>query len=580
MGYGGKGYGYTQGGYGYGATDAVRVINPYDPTEYSAWFVGNTISNGNAYSGMSGSADVRMAGFFTRLALNPGTYYITHYYGRVAFMLTACDLLEVVVCKLVGSDFEVVASADITSQKPATNTSTSMTATVDNLEFTIESGSTYFFGLFMRGTVARSSGEPGVRHSTGRSADASYTFISGAGVSSTPTTFTPTLRTSGEQVHQRLRVLTKNRIVYTITSPAVGSSPLIPIRDDGLTVFKFDGVVVNDTQNLDIRFRTSDLTNVETLTLDFVNDDIEINATTQSLTGQDGDMFDLLCVLDRAGQTSNVLYLNRTDGQGGEGSLDIATISHAAKGTATRGATYSKGGTWDHSYITFEGTGTIAKMEVGYEPVVIFGDSMATFSGRIGQYLPTAFTEDRMFWRAQISGNRLTTTGVGSHTAGYLRYKSATPGIGDLCEFRDAVFCFGMYGLNDISRIGTTEANVATVTTDYFTRVEEIVDDLVANGNQPLLIGLAPYHHVPNASTLEAQAIIDWNQRYRVFAVVNRVCWYNPWFFLVDPATISDAIPRIKSEYTSDGGTHINDVAAQPVSAEAAKIFETGFVSL
>jgi hypothetical protein len=559
-----------------GGSRGPRITDAYDVSELSSWHYGNTIVNGTAYNGMSGT-DVRMKGFFTRLNLTAGTYYIDTFLARIAFMLNSCDLIELKICRKDGTDFTVVYSFDLTSQKPASDSTVSATFDLDDEEIVLESGVEYYFGTTMRGPSGRTSGRPGIRASTGRSTDATYTLETAGGVSSWPTTFTPSVEASGYQYHQQLLLKTKNRIVYSDDSLAVGDAPMIPFRATGLTYVKLSSVVVADGENLDFNFRLSDSTVCDKLTVDFVNDDIEIASTTQSLTGQDGDTFDLLCQFDNANDKSNVFYMNVTDGQGGEGASDITTISHAAKNSATRAANYTISRI-DYSYVSIEGSGAVGKIEVGYEPVIIFGDSMATISGRIGAWLPSSFTYDRISWRAQISGNRLSVTSAGLHTAGYLRYESAAPGTADLCDLRDVVFCFGMYGLNDISRIGTTEANVATVTADYFQRVEEIVDDLVANGNQPLLIGLAPYHADPNASTLEAAAIIDWNRRYANLAIEKRVAWMNVWYDLVDKTTLGDAIPEILAAYTSDGGTHINSDAAEFICPLVAEAYESGYV--
>jgi lysophospholipase L1-like esterase len=288
-----------------------------------------------------------------------------------------------------------------------------------------------------------------------------------------------------------------------------------------------------------------------------------------------GDTFDFM--IQTNGTAANLLYLNRTDGQGGQGVGDIATISHHAKGTSTREGSYTMAAAgWRHLSVT--GGGTIGTVQIGWEPVVIFGDSMASYSGRYGQYLPGAFTYPRMHWRAQISGNRLQSTSSGNHTAGWLRYKHTTIGLGDLCELRDVVFCFAGYGLNDISLIGTNPANVPTVTAGYFDRFDAIIADLQANGNQPLVIGLAPYHHVPNASEQEAQAIIAWIAEYADRADASLFAWITPWWDLVDQSTASDPIPKIRAEYTSDSGTHINATATQAIVPLVAQAYESGFV--
>jgi hypothetical protein len=549
-----------------------RVSDAYSSVATSSWEYGAGLTGEDGFLGVTGSAYVVWESRTQKLNLQPGEYFLNSLQARVAFTEAADnDQQMFVVYEKSGSNLIEVTRLDVTSQKSAIAATHNHTYQLGGLRLVIEAAKEYHFALAMRGAATRAFGRPGIRFKTSGWAaqDERAGWIGTTGVGTLPTTITPTFVTDGSQVCYILSFSTRNRILFSGSA----TSKMIPRRTDGVTTIKID-TFVGDATTTNINLMDTAATRLATV-INHTGNDLSFAGTAQTLTGQQGNTFDFLIQVN--GTAANLLYQNRTNGQGGQGVADPTTISHRARNTSARGGSYTMGfASW--RYLTTSGGGTISLIELGWEPIVIFGDSMSSYSGRLGQYLPPAFTYPRIDWRASISGNALTTTSPGNHTAGHLRYKSATAGTGDLCEIRDSVFCFGMYGLNDISRIGTNSGLIPTVTTDYFTRLEEIIDDLLANGNQPLIVGLAPYHHVPNASSQEAGTIRSWINDFADLMIEKQVAWITPWWDLVDQATANDAIPLIRTGYTDDGGTHINIAASQMVTALIVQAYESGYV--
>jgi len=143
--------------------------------------------------------------------------------------------------------------------------------------------------------------------------------------------------------------------------------------------------------------------------------------------------------------------------------------------------------------------GNIGKLEIGERLAVIFGDSQGSTAVKLGYQIPYQF--NAIAWDASISGNRLTQTVVGSHTAGYLRYKHTTPGKGDLCDMRDVMFVSAGIGLNDISAlVSTNESQRDYAVSQIGQKMFEIFGDVKLNGNYGLILGLPPYSSSDNTS--------------------------------------------------------------------------------
>jgi hypothetical protein len=205
------------------------------------------------------------------------------------------------------------------------------------------------------------------------------------------------------------------------------------------------------------------------------------------------------------------------------------------------------------------------------------GDLFSTSStNRFGYYIPRSFTYPRIYWLAYKSGNSLTAAGTAS--AGYLRYKSTTPGQGDLCEMRTPLFCFAGMGINDISVAVTTDETARNkIIALMATRLAEILDDLQDRGLPSLLIGLPPYSDA-NASEQEAQCVLQWNATLEGLAIGVRAAYYNPWHVMCTGGTSANTIPEMYGTYSDDAGLHYSAAGNALVSQRADEVLETGMV--
>jgi hypothetical protein len=217
----------------------------------------------------------------------------------------------------------------------------------------------------------------------------------------------------------------------------------------------------------------------------------------------------------------------------------------------------------------------VATVEVGWQPLVLFGDSQVSqVSERLGTHLPGAFTHDRMYLDAWIAGNLVTTSGA-AHTAGYLRYKSTTGGNGDLCEMSTPLFVFCGFGVNDMTAIGTTEANRNGRVAEIGQRYCEMLHDLHDRGIPTLIIGLPPYSD-KNASEQEAKTIRhQLNPMLEGLALATRSAFVNPWHAIVSGSP-EIAIPLANATYCD--GLHYTSAGALLVATMAATAYETGIV--
>ena len=552
------------------------IIRAYDDAALATWFTGSN-ALGASYAGITGTGNIRWGVALQRLpATEPGVYIFTKVAGQIAYgadLLDNVDDVRLVICSLAGGDMTVVATSNnVVAQGTAAIGNTAVTFEIDPLSVTLAADTTYYFGLAMRGTAARQTSFPGWRFRTETATDAAFFYIGVDGVSTLPTPFTPTTaHSAGVQYMIGCEFQTRNRIVYSVSSPS--GILLIPRRIDGYYHTYLSGHVVTGSNSHTIAGKTLALDATRySLVRDSNAGTLTFGGNSQAITAQEGDTIEQMIQIDGTTGKYDLLYQNLSDGQG-ESTADYITISHAAKHANDRTNEYSLTTAFD--VLDISGTGAIASLTIGWEPIVIWGDSQS-LATRYSSYLPTAFQDRRMSWRAFISGNRLSSTLAGVHTAGYLRYKNTTIGEGDLAQFRGTLFISAGFGLNDISVIGTGDAT--TVTTNYFARKTEVIDDILANGNQILIIGLAPYSSSANASTQEAQAIIDWINRTASLATAKQVGWVTPWWDLVDQSTAANLIPAFNATYTDDGGTHINAAGAELIAGLAADGWETGIV--
>lgn len=551
------------------------ITNAYDAEVKSKWAIGTLLGSLN-YSGASGVGTVRWGIWGLPFNVTPGQYLIDKFSARMAFTYEAAVTTALFcIWKKVGNDLEEVMQFDITSQLNRIDGTANTVANI-NQEVTIGSGE-FVYGIAMLTGSGRRSGEPGLRSGNEGLADPGYYWFGVVDNTTLPTTITaPTVGFANTVFRMQVEFSTANRIVSQLPAIASATKRLIPRRLDGVQTTKINSFACATGNSLAVRYYSGGSGDVLHCAADFSNDSLTVGVQSQSVAGQSGNTFDMLLQSSTSGY--DVLYVNRTKGQGGQGDNDLCTISHRAKYTANRTSLYTNTDATSVAWIAIEGTGSIGSIQVGWEPVVIFGDSMSSFSGRYGQYLPDAFTFPRISWRAGISGNTLVATAVGNHTAGYLRYKHTTPGAGDVCQIRNCILAFCGMALNDVQGIGTNPSNVATVTSNYLGRLTEIVDDAIVRDNVPLIIGTAPYNHPTHTSVLEAQALITWSELISELCEDRKIAWYSPWWDCVDLSTRLDDIPKLKTEFDADGGTHLNATAIQHLCPLIVQAFESGIV--
>jgi hypothetical protein len=352
---------------------------------------------------------------------------------------------------------------------------------------------------------------------------------------------------------------------------------MVPVPATVNGFIKLQDAVVADGQALtmvacDILASGGGTSDKQTLVLDF-------GATNQVTYGganvalpqidsleQAGDTFDIGICTTATRTKSRLLWLNKTKGAGpnslvGGGYADICTISHAAKANNNYTSEYTNAPGF---VLRFSGTATVARLLVGVKPVILFGDSQtgtkdnaatAAAPQLLGSYLPTAFAKDRIWWLAAIPGNRMTAD-TANHTAGSARYKAATAGQGDLCEFRGVQFVYCGYGVNDISAYGASTAVAATtIVQEIVSRLAGMLKDVVTNGNEVLLLGLPPFL---TGDAYQQEGVRQLNRALMGLALSAGLPYANPYRIAV----------------VDGGGTHYTAAGAQAVANYAASRWE------
>lgn len=502
------------------------------------------------------------------------------------FLATECDAVYFSIASVSGSTLTNVTLGngltyiDITAYKGADATH-QVVADLGDVEFTPQAGTTYHMCLWMRGTANRAASHPGSRSmlaGKGPAVSAKYAVIvqSAFPATASGTDETYTLR-------MELEFKTASRIVQE-SDYSTAKEIITARRTDGDYWIKCSDVVVADGQaltsilaydlNADDAART-------TMVLDMgATDQVTFGAANVALAAagaEAGDTFDLGINVRPVTGKMDLFYQNRTTGQGAEGAADFTTISHACKNGSARAAVYTVA---SPSWLTMSGTASVGTIQVCSEMVVVYGDSQCSYAGhRFSENLPSAFEYPRAVWHGWINGNRLTETVGGAHTAGYLRYKHGTPGLGDLCEMTGVLFAICGFGVNDVSSgIGTTETNRNKLTALLGTRIAEILDDLQDRAVPTLIIGLSPYSD-GNASTQEAKAIQHQiNPMLEGLAIGVRAAYVNPWWAMCQGGTSEADVPTFAAAYTSDGGLHYSQAGNLIVSQMAAKAVETGII--
>ena len=582
---------------------SMATYPAYDNSaDASTWFYGLAygLANAGPYVGISGSASDEWVCHTIPITLQPGTYYLTEL-GIHGGYTTTDDLTAVrfAIFEDAAGELTPITFGDASTYVDMTaDIAVGDTAnqdigptTVASVPFTIEAGKSYQMGFALHGAVTRDTSRPGIHRMTNLKGPQGLTSYFTEDLGTFPVAHTGAVNSSGELPRGYMKFTTPVRKLFS-QAYSSATDMLIPRRTDGAYCIKFKDAVVADGEALTVAMDYDSFSDDgvrTTLVLDMgATDQVTFGSADVALAGagaEAGDTFDLLAEFRGATGKADLFWQNKTTGQGPLGDGDFATFSHRVKDSGTRGLDYTITGP---QYLKITGTAAVAAIEVGWQPVVIFGDSQSHKTGegglttsateRLGYYLPLAFEYPRIYWLSYMSGNFLTIDNGVTSTAGYLRYKATTPGEGDLCEMTSPLFVISGYGVNDIALIGTTETNRNKVVSLFATRVGEILDDLQDRAIPTLIIGIPPYSSAGSASEQEAQAVKQLNLALFGLACGVRAAYYNPWSAMCEDGTAGDAVPTFDSAYTVDAGLHYNATGAALVAASAASALENGLI--
>lgn len=574
-----------------------QTFPQYDAADRATFTFGlnNTIAGTGTFNSAipAATAGWLMAGHV--MDLQPGEYTLEGV--KVAWQFTEpadCDTAYVALYEVDGTDLIPAQFSngdlrvDVSSYLPNNLNTVATTIPIDRT-FTAEASKRYTILVCMNSkATAGGNNRPSFRRmNVGQGPQGVDIYYRPQGIIDFPdgTLGGSTITTSA--LHLEYTISTTNRKVFA-SSYSAAKDMLIPVFTDRDAVVKFASAVVAEGQTLTAAMRYNNSGNAgtrTTLALDMgATDQVTFGGANVALAAagaEAGDTFDLMVQHRPVTGKMDVFFQNRTTGQGPEGAADFVTISHACKndaaGDGSRGQEYTVG---VPEYLSLAGTAAVASIEVGWEPVVLFGDDQVSIADdRLGAHLPSAFTLPRIYWDASIGGNLLTETVTSSHTAGYLRYKHGTPGGGDLCEMTSVLFCFAGFGLNDVTQIGTTEANRRVYASRVIQRTAEILSNLDSTSGA-IIIGLPPFSLSGSASEDEAKTIQHQiNPALAALAEAARCACYIPWDDMVATDTESDAIPTFIAAYTGDAGLHYNSAGAAIVAAAAARAYEANIAA-
>ena len=536
-----------------------------------------------------------------KLDLYPGTYTLSHIYTGVGYSNAAnCDAILFRMYQKVGTNlvYQSGTEVDLTSVRHGTNISAIINKSLGDIEITIGASEEWYYAIALH--LASGGTSVGQRYTTAGQGpdDEAYVFQEAAALIAAVGALPTTISVNGiayddEVLMGELVLTTSNRIIYegAYSSANIVTIPRIDTEDHWV---KFEDALVADGQAFTCLLQNENgsgvMNTLETMVLDMGGtDQVTFNGNSIALAGagaEAGATFDLGVNIRPATDKVDLFWIDREVGQGGQGAIDIATICHSVKNGAARGSDYAMA--TRPMYLNMSGTAAVTTIQVGWEPLIIFGDSQAgtTTSSinvpiRLGVELPTAFSHDRMWWLAAITGNRMTATIGASSTAGYLRYEHTTPGLGDIAEMTGAVLCLCSHGVNDISLVGADSGDVLrdAVPARFIYRVAEMLDDWKGKGQDALIIGLPPYDHAANTTTAEAQAVRQLNRGLHGLALATRTPYYTPWNDTVVASTIPNAIPSSNTTYIQDTNEpHYLEAGSVLVTANAATEYESGQV--
>jgi hypothetical protein len=571
----------------------VACYPAYSASTLSNWYYGSagSASTGTVVSSALGT-DVGWVHYLNKFPMQPGRYYMTTFQGTVGYAdAVNTDTIYFVVYTKGGTTYSPVTLSngltyiDITANQPANINFTNMSAALGDVYFDLEAGKTYYYGLQMKGITGHENNGPQTKTLLADNGPQGQSTTHSIKQTARPTVLTSVTDGTGSANKFSLYFKTAVRKLL-ISTYAAADKVFIPYRYNADWVVKFGSAVVADGENFTCKIEyvngSSEATE-GTLVLDMgATDRVTFggqNVALAAAAAEAGDTFDLLLNVRYSGTKWDLFYQNRTSGQGPAGAdTDLATISHCVAYSGTRGSASWYDFTNQPVYLNMTGTATVATIEVGYEPLVLFGDSQVSLADhRYAEHLPGAFTYPRIYWLAALGGGSLITSLAGHSTAGYLRYKSTTPGQGDLCEMTGVVFVFCGYGVNDFTAYADTDVERNGRVMEWIQRAAEIICDLQVNANQCFIIALPPYSAV-TANVHMAQCIKNqFNVALEGLAIGSRSPFLNPWWDMVVQSAANDDVPTFNTTYCTDT-VHYNTVGAAAVSALAVKAFESNSV--
>lgn len=585
----------------------VATYPAYDRTTKAQWKYGaqDTGATGD-YVGLNGTTDARWNVASIQLqGFQPGVYQLDTL--NAYLVLTAHANCDAVRFAIFASDDDGT-TADIVT---LSNGNTYVDCTADNTDsdtaklltsdlgstitFTIESGKLYYVVLLLHRPAGGANNSCGYR-----------TMSAGAGpqggmfkeeVAGALTAMPTTLSTAGTGSQPKMGLTFSSAIRKVCVLPAYAGDAvdyLIPRRTADAVYYwvKFTEAVVADGQALTSVFGRENNgaeSTLATMVLDMgATDQVTFGGANVALAADEaGDTFHLATQWynrTSTGDTSDLFYTNITTAQGPEkaGGFDFATFCHGTKNAGTRATPYAV--TAPPNQIYLSGTAAVASIEIGWEPIILFGDSQASYqasTGPLAVAMPNAFEYPRIYWPSGVPGGRISATVTNNHTSGIQRYKNDTPGLGDICDMRGTLFCWCGFGVNDSAIITASspadEISRINVAMQVAGAIQTILTDVATNGHKMLIIGLPPYSHPVNATARKAQYIKNqFNPMLEGLAMAARASYFNPWYIMCAGDQAAD-IPTFASAFTQDG-THYSDAGAAIVAPAAARAYQGSFI--
>ncbi len=569
-------------------------INQYS-TDTSEWVYGVGLnSRTGIYSGVSNAGgNTNYQVYFDQLFLEPGEYTLNGYTIGVGITKTGevenTDEITVSIWRRTGNTATKLIHETLETIPPTTSVVyTDPQVVASPQSFTVEEGYTYYWAYGMN-RLSTSVATPGTRYTyPGVGREVNFTVFIGntATIPDTVDVSSPTVSDRSNLIGE-ITLGTANRKIFS-QSVTSGQSWVVPkpVTSGVKSFTKISDVSVSATNSLTFALgekndASNDVDAFGNIIVDMGTPDtmqFGPNGTETSVNLNDGeevgDTIDL-GIDTRVGGTTyhDLFYMNTADGQGDQRATsdgrDITTISHWAKDNASAPTLDSHGYAFEAPHIVkISGTGSVGNLEIGREPVVVFGDSQGRdATNRLGSAWPTAFAENRIHWEASISGNFWATSSTAS-TKAVDRYKHGTPGRGDLAYMRSALFI--------MSGLGVNGATSATYIDDILSDLNAFFANVAAASHQSVLfLGLPT---VPGESgTIRINNIIELNEIFHTEAVEQGYGFYNP--YAITLANIEQYTAGTSLSYfESSGNVHYKSPGPEDVTQAAAELYESNLI--